>query len=410
MGYKRDVIRGVSWIAVLRFFTRATAFFKTIILARVLVPSQFGAYGVAMLVVGFLEVMTETGVNVFLIQEKDTDAHINSAWIVSIVRGIIIALVIVLSTPLIVNFFHSPESTPLLYTISIVPLLRGFINPSIVKLQKNLNFNLEFRYKFFIFLVDSIVAIAFTLITHNPIGIVIGMIVGVLFEVLLSYRIAKPTPLLQFNSLYIKKIVRRGKWVTASGIFNYLFHNADNIVVGRILGTAPLGAYQIAYSLSILPISEMADVFSRVTFPVYAKTAGDKKRLRIAFVKTQLVITALAVPFGIVLFLFPKEIVHFVLGEKWLGAVVVLPILGVFAVIRTISGSASALFLAVGKQEYVTVATFVSMVGLIVPIVPMVMRYGLWGAALSALIGSLVAMPVFLYYTLKVLKTNDEKH
>jgi len=92
-------------MAVLRAATRALAFIKTVILARILVPSQFGAYGVALLVLGFLEVMTETGVNVLLIQEKETDRYVNSAWIVSIIRGIIISLVIILLTPFIVKFF-----------------------------------------------------------------------------------------------------------------------------------------------------------------------------------------------------------------------------------------------------------------------------------------------------------------
>jgi O-antigen/teichoic acid export membrane protein len=404
VGYTKNAIKGVSWIAVLRASTRVISFLKTIILARILVPSQFGAYGVALLVLGFLEVMTETGVNVLLIQEKEIDKYINSAWIVSIVRGIIISTAIILLTPFIANFFNSQEAKPLLYAMSLVPFLRGFINPSVVKFQKQLNFNMEFRYRFIIFFIDSVVAIGATLIIHNPMGIVIGLVAGVVVEVLLSYKIIQPTPFFQFNRNYIMKIVHRGKWITASGVFNYLFHNADNIVVGRLLGTNSLGVYQIAYSLSILPITEIADVFSRVTFPVYAKIVGDKERLRRAFIKTTVVIALLAIPFGLLLYLFPKDIVLLVLGKKWIAAAPILPILGIFGVIRAISGSNSALFLASGKQEYVTVVTLASFLGLMVPIVPLVQHYGLYGAAISALIGTLVALPFFLYYIWKIFK------
>lgn len=404
MGYTKDAVKGVSWIAVLRASTRAIAFLKTIILARILVPSQFGAYGVALLVLGFLEVMTETGVNVILIQEKETDKYINSAWVVSIIRGAIIALVIILLTPFIVTFFHSPESKDLLYAMSIVPFIRGFINPSIVKFQKQLHFNKEFWYRFSIFMIDSITAIIFTVITHNPIGIIIGLIAGVISEVVLSYIVVNPRPLLQFEKFYMSKLFHKGKWITASGVFNYLFHNADNIIVGRLLGTGSLGVYQVAYSFSILPITEIADVFSRVTFPVFAKIAGDKDRLRTAFIKTIIVVSLLTFPFGIILYVFPKEIVTLVLGEKWLAAASFLPILAVFGVVRGISGSTSALFLAVGKQEYITVVTLFSIVGLIIPIVPLVLAYGMVGAAVSALVGSVVALPVMLYYTLKVFR------
>lgn len=409
MGYTRDAIKGVSWIAVLRVSTRALSFLKIIILARILLPSQFGAYGVALLALGFLEVMTETGINVILVQEKETDKYINSAWIVSIIRGIIISLVIILFTPLIVRFFNSPESAVLLYAVSIVPFLRGFINPSVVKFQKELEFHKEFWYKFSVFSVDAALTVIFTIITRHPIGIVFGLIAGVFLEVILSYMIIKPLPDFTFNREYFMKIIHRGKWITASGIFNYLFHNADNIVVGKLLGTSSLGIYQMAYSFSILPITEIADVFSRVTFTVYTKIAGDRVRLRKAFVKTTLVIAALALPFGLLLYIFPREIVSFVLGEKWAAAVSLLPVLGIFGVIRAISGSSSALFLSVGKQEYVTVVTLVSIVGLTIPIIPLVLRFGILGAAYSALIGSIVALPFFTYYIWRIFSEKNKQ-
>jgi len=406
MGYTRDAIKGISWIAVLRASTRAIAFFKTIILARILVPSQFGAYGVALLVVGFLEVMTETGVNVFLVQERDenVDKHINSAWIVSIIRGAVIMIAIILLTPFIAGFFHSKESLVLLYAISVVPFLRGFINPAIVKFKKQLQFNKEFIYRFSVFFIDSFFAITCSLLLRNPIGIVIGLIAGVLLEILLSFLMVKPIPAIEFNKTYINKIFQRGKWVTASGVFNYLFHNADNIVVGRMLGTASLGVYQIAYSFSILPITEVADVFSQVTFPVYTKIAGDKKRLLTAFIKTQCAIIALAVPFGLILYLYPSQIISLTVGTKWLAAAAILPVLAIFGIVRSISGSSSALFLAVGKQEYITVVTFVSIIGLLLPIVPLVARFGIMGAAFSALIGAFVALPFIIFYVWKVFK------
>ncbi len=409
MGYTRTAVKGVSWITVLRVTTRALSFIKTIVLARVLLPSQFGAYGVALLVLGFLEVMTETGVNVILIQEKETDRYINSAWIVSIIRGIIISLVIIIMAPFIASFFHSPDSIKLLYVIGIVPFLRGFINPSVIKFQKELRFQQEFIYRFTIFFLDASIAIIATLILRDPLGIIIGFIAGVIAEIVLSYIMVKPTPILNINKEYFMKIIHRGKWVTGSGIFNYLFHNADNIIVGRLLGTTSLGIYQMGYSFSMLPITEIADVFARVTFPVYVKISEDKKRLQAAFIKTTLVIALLAIFIGSILILFPKEIVLFVLGDKWMPVIPILPILAVFGVIRAISGSSSALFLAVGKQEYLTIITFISILGLIIPIFPLVLHFGILGAAYSALIGSVVAVPFYYYYSLKIF-TKNERH
>ncbi|MEK7572930.1 MAG: lipopolysaccharide biosynthesis protein [Patescibacteria group bacterium] len=404
MGYTRDAIRGVGWVGLLRLFTRLVSFVRMIILARILSPSQFGIFGVAILATALLEVFTETGVNVILVQEKeDIKKYINSAWIISIVRGVLIALVIFSSAPFIANFFKSPESKILLQIISVVPLIRGFVNPFSVKFQKYLEFHKEFWYRFVIFLVDAIVSISFAFITKNAMSLVFGLIAGALLEVILSFLLIKPVPYLSFNKEYITKIFHRGKWVTLSGIFNYLYHNADNIIVGKILGIASLGLYEMAYRISLLPITEVADVVQKVVFPVYTKISGDKERLRKAFAKTLISVSIFSIPFGITIFLFAKDIVLLLLGAQWVSIIPVLRILSIFGVIRAISGSSSALFLSVSKQEYVTVATFISISGLLITIVPLVLHFGILGAGISALIGTLISVPVFTFYSFKIL-------
>lgn len=405
MGYTKQAIKGISWIGGLRVVTRIVSFLKIAMLARLLTPLQFGAFGVASLALSFLETATETGVNVVLVQEKEgIDKYINAAWVVSIVRGICISLLVFLSAPVIAQFFHASESLFLLQLISVVPLLRGFINPSVVKFQKDLQFKKEFWYRLLVFGVDAVSAVIVTIITRHPSGIVFGLIVGVFFEVLLSFVLAKPTPRLRFEGQYLQKIFHRGKWVTMSGIFNYLFHNGDNVIVGRLLGTGALGFYQLAYSLAILPISEIADVVSKVTFPVYTKISQDRARLKSAFLKTTMIVSFLSLPFGLILFFFPTQIVQIVFGDRWLGMVGVLRVLAIFGVVRAISGSASALFLAVGKQEYVTIVTLVSIFGLAITIIPLVLQYGIVGAAFSALIGAVVAMPFYFFFAQRIIK------
>lgn len=405
MGYTGVTIRGISWVGALRFATRIVAFFRTAILARILSPSQFGAYGVASLVVALLEVVTETGVNVILIQEKESlKKYLNSAWIISIARGFIVGLFILLSAPFVANFFNSKDALPLLMLISIVPVIRGFINPSVIKFQKDLVFHKEFLYRFSIFFVDGATAVVLAFFTKSATSIIFGLIAGVVLEVILSFMVVRPFPFFKFEKEFLKKIVNRGKWVTASGIFNYLFHNLDDIVVGKIMGTTTLGLYEMAYSISTLPITEIADVFSRVTFPVFSRISTDLGRLKNAFLKTILLISLLSIPVGLLLYFFPTEIVTIILGEKWIAIVPALQILGIFGVVRAISGSTSTLFLSVGKQEYVTLVTLISLLTLAVLIIPLVIQFGIVGASLAVLVGSLVPIPIMLYFTLKVLR------
>jgi len=405
VGYFKDTLKGLSWMGALRGAGRLMAVIRIAVLARLLAPQQFGLFAIASLAIALLEMLTETGINVFFIQEKDrVKTYLDTAWMISIVRGFVIFLVLLITAPFIAQFFKNQDAVALLRVISIVPLLRGFINPAEIKFQKKLQFSKEFRFRFFIFLFDGIVAIIAALVTRSVYSLVLGLISGVILEIAISFLFIKPVPKLSFESVKIKKIVGRGKWVTLAGIFNYLFHNGDDIVVGRLMDSYYLGVYQLAYKITSLPIYEAGEVFGKVTFPVYAKIAGDKKRLKKAFIKITLAISALVIPFGLILFLFPKQLVLLLLGDKWLDAVPVIKVLSVFGVIRAIAGSSSALFLAINKQEYVTALTFVSIIGLALTIVPLVNKYGILGAGYSALIGTFLAIPVIGFCLLRIFK------
>lgn len=405
MGYSKAAIKGFSWMGGLRIIIRFVGFLKIVILARLLSPIQFGVYGISTLSLAFLETFTESGINVFLIQHEDNiDDYISTAWIVSIVRGLIISLLIILAAPLIVKFFKSSEAYQLLILISLVPAIRGFINPSVVKFQKQLQFNKEFWLRGILTATEALVSIILVFITRSTVGLIISLIVTAMLEVILSFSLLRPRPRLKFNPGYFKTIVHSGKWMTVAGIFNYLFHQGDDIVVGRLLSPAFLGLYQQAYKISTLPISEVADTFGKVTFPIYTKISGNKIRLRQAFKNVTLGISALTIPLGAVLFFFPEAVISFILGDNWLAAAPALRVLSIFGVVRAISGSASALFLSVKKQQYVSMITFVSILGLAITIIPLVSSFGIFGAGLSALIGSIIALPVISYYLVKVLR------
>lgn len=407
MGYVKLAARGVSWVGALRGFTRVVAFGKIAILTRLLAPEQFGIVGIAILAVSFLEVFTDTGINIFLIQEKEKiDRYVNTAWLVSILRAVFIFLILALAAPLIAGFFGSPEAQSLLVLAGFVALIRGFINPSVVKLQKNLLFKREFYFRFSIFILDAVVAISIALIFKTASSIVWGMVAGALLEVIISHLVIRPRPRFKFEAEKIKTILGRGKWITASRIFEYLFRETDDIAVGRVLNASSLGIYQVAYKISSLPITEVANVVTRVTFPIYVKISHDSTRLKRAFVRVLLAVFVLTVPFGVFLFTLSDPLVTILLGNSydWSEVVPVIKVLALFGVARALTSVTYPLFNSVKKQEYTTYVTLAGVLGLAITILPLVRTYGIVGAGISALIGSLVAVPIAIFFTLRLFK------
>jgi O-antigen/teichoic acid export membrane protein len=392
-GYTKRTIIGVSWMSGFRVVTRIIAFARIIILARILVPSQFGVFGIATMALALLEILTETGINVFLVQEKeDIKRYVNDAWLISIIRGILIAIFIILTAPYVASFFNIQQSIGLLFFISVVPFMRGFINPSEVTFQKELQFNKEFYFRTAIFGLDSLVAIIVSLITHSAVGLVFGLIAGTILEIILSFTIIKPIPTLDFNLQKLKKIFHSGKWVTLFGVFNYAASKGDSMAIGKILGPGPLGIYQIGYTIATMPVSEIADVANRVTFPVYSKISEELQRLKEGFIKTTLLVSAISILLGIIIFFFPRELFILIFGQKWADTMIVLKPLAIYGAIRGISNTASSLFLALGKQKYVAGITFLRFAVLAITIVPFTLSLGLLGAGYSVLLSGIVEL------------------
>lgn len=408
MGFYKQTLKGITWMGALRVVVRLLTFIRLAILARLLSPNEFGLFGIASLVLAFLEIITETGINVFFIQDEgDLNEYLDTAFIVSIIRGILISFLIVLFTPVIIRFFNVPNAKVILNFVALIPLVRGFINPSSVRFQKDLEFNKEFVFRTGIFLADSSVAIFTAFYLKTASSLVWGMFAGVIFEVVVSHLFIKPRPKLNFEKNKFKKVIERGKWVTLSSFLQYLFTNTDSTVVGKIINSTYLGYYQMAYKISTLPITEISNVFYNVTFPVFSKFQNDKERFKKAFVKSTLAIGLITIPVGLIIFFFSKEIVLLLLGNNWIEVEKPLKILSIYGILRAVFAEVPAVFLALKKQEYVAISTLISVFGISISIIPLVKNYGILGASYSALIGVGLAIPIMLYYLHKLLWKNE---
>ncbi len=406
MGYRKIALTGMSWMMSLNIIAGVLSVIKIAIVARLLAPQDFGVLGIALLSLALMELLTETGINVVLIQPgRELASYIDSAWVVSIVRGIIISALLIILSPLVANFFHSPKSLMVLLILSLVPFIRGFINPTEIIFQKELKFHYEFVFRVLIFAVDAFVSILLVLITKSVLSLVFGMIAGVLFELLVSFVLIKPIPKLNFNREYLSEIFHKGKWVTFYGLFNYVGQNADDIFVGRILGAYTLGIYQLAYKIGTFTVTEITDVVNQVFFPLYSKMFQEKKNLVKVFLNSTFVLSIVVIPISLIIFFFPREVIMILLGSKWLSAVTVLKVLVLYGMLRSIVGYPSSLFLAMSQQKYVAYMTFVRATILCILIVPLIYNFGVLGAAYAAIISVIAEIPMVLYLLIKVFNT-----
>lgn len=405
MGYFRDGLKGISWMGILRALIRVLTIVKLGIVARILSANDLGIYGLALLMLSLFEILSETGINVFLIQELyPFKKYLNSAFAVSIIRGTLISILLLISAKFISSYFNSPDSLIYILLISFVPFIKGFINPSIVKLQKELKFSKEFLIRILIFFTDSVVAIVWTIVNRNATGLIAGMICGALVELLMSHIFIKPTPHLNFDINKVRYILRRGKWVTLGGIIQYVYLNIDNFIVAKIFGSSFLGLYQMSNKISTIPVTEVSDVLNKVTFPIFMKLSFDINRLKKAYFKTIFSMGLFLTFISLILYFYTYEIVLFVLGDSWISIVSVVKILAFYALVRSILNENIPLYYSVKKQEYFTYTALASILIIAVGMFPLMKVYGIRGIAYSMLFGTLLTIPIHSIFVYKIFK------
>jgi lipopolysaccharide exporter len=403
MGYKNKAIKSISWMSLLQLFTRFISIIKIAIIARILTPFDIGIFGIIVLVIGMTEIFSEFGIQTFLIQyKKNISVYVDSAWVFQLIRGIILfVIILILSFPVSV-FFKEKSLIVLLWIAALNPLIKGFENIYVVNFQKELYFNKEFIYRLLVVFSDFIFALLITLIFHSAIGLVGGMLAASCVGIAYTWIAIKEKPSFSFDLKKIKQILHFGKWLNLNSILYYVINVTDSLTIGRFFGPSSLGFYQVGQKFSFTPMQEIADIFGKVSFPVYSKISGDLTRLKNAYFKTLVVLVLIELFIAIFLFIFSKEVILFLLGSKWIQTEQIFKVFIVYGFISSVVGTNGALFLSVGKQDLLTKLNFVRLIVVIFLVPLFVIKFSTVGAIYALVISLLVVLPISGVFTAKL--------
>ena len=395
MGYKKIAVTGFGWMTLLRISGRGLTIAKTAILARILSPVDFGQFGAAALSLSLFEVLTETGVNQALIySDKKVEELVNPAWTVAIVRGVIISILIGLSAWPVSIFFSDSNLIKLILVLSLVPLIKGFINPMTVEFIKELQFEKETIFRLTLLIIDGLTTIISAVFLKSALAFAIAMIIAGAAEVILSFLYFKIRPRLSFSREYLAEIMNYGKWVTLSGIGYWFSTELDDFVAGKAFGMKTLGIYQAAYKISTLPVTEIAGSVNQVSFPVMSKLKEDRLKFWKIFMGSIGVIGGIGMIGGLVLWIWPSEVVLILLGDKWLETVPLIRILAVFGMVRSVESGIQPVFLATGRPKVATIGNFIKVITLILGLL-LLSPFGIEGIAWAALLSGMGVIPYY---------------
>lgn len=386
-------VSGGIWVFIARISDKGLGLIRLIILARVLAPDDFGLMGIALLAMSTLATFSQTGFNAALVQtKKNIEEYLDTAWTVQIIRGMVLSGLLLATAPLVATFFDTPKATAIVRVIAITVLLQGFTNIGVVYFRKELEFNKQFIYQSSGTVADLSVAIPAALILRSVWALVFGLLAGAIVRLIMSYAIHPYRPKIQFEPGKARELFGFGKWVFGSAIVLFLLIQGDDILVGKILGVAALGFYQMAYRLSNLPATEITNVISQVTFPVYSKLQDNLPKLREAYFKTLQLTTFVAIPLATGILVLAPEFTKIFLGDKWIPIIIPLQILCIFGAIRSIGATMGSLYKSVGKPYITFYNNLVKLFVLAIIIYPLTKYYGLIGVSLAITIPTVIQL------------------
>lgn len=347
-----NIIHGAFLAIAMRWTDRLIGLISTVILARVLVPADFGVIATASLVIALADVLLEMGVYVVLMQNKHPSvAHYNTAWTIRFIQTSIMTAVVLIAAPYAAEYFNNPELTPVIRVLALTFVLEGLENIWIINLQKEQQYARDFRFMFTKRFVGFAITIAGALATHSYWALVAGTLGGRLTGVILSYVMHPNRP--RFSLEKFREIFSMSQWVWVRSIANYFQTRLHQIVVASRESSAVMGTYTLAGEISAMPTTELLAPLNRVLFPVFVKVKDDLTELKRIYLLSQSVQALIGIPAGVGVALVAHEIVLLMLGTKWLAAVPFVEILAYLGCLTAITSSGYYVLTTLGKFKIV---------------------------------------------------------
>lgn len=377
----------------LNISNRILGLVRTAIIARLLAPDDFGLFGIALLTHSVIEVFSMFGLTSALVRHpKDIAPYLDTAWIISFLRGLVVGVFMVLVAPLVAAFFKEPAATDLIRILALTSVFTGFYNPAVVNLRRHLEFGRVFVLSIIPSFVDIAVSLVIAFLYRTPLALVVGLVARAGATLVLQYVMMPYLPRLRFDKARARELLSYGKWITGTTILRFLYGQGDDIVVGRLLGTASLGLYQIGYKYSNLPTTEITRVLQVVALPAYAKLQSDAARLRKAFTESLGSTALVSIAFAGYIWVITPDFVQLVLGARWLEVIPVMRLLAIWGAIESVSEIPIALFEAVGRPKLGTRRMLVKTLVLAALIYPMLVWWGLRGVCIAVLVSAVPAL------------------
>jgi lipopolysaccharide exporter len=347
---EEKAIRGIGWTFLTLAGSRLVQIAGTVVLARLLVPADFGLVALGLTISILLGLLASLGLGGVFVVERELDERAKGTYLtLFLVMGASFALLMAALAPLAARFFGDERLTGVVVGLSAMVFFSGGLNWFYEAVMQR---ELEFRKRFVAQMVQAVSysgsAIALAALGAGVWSLVVGQLIGAAAYAAALVSLAPYRVRPAFDSRAAGAGLREGRGFLVQGVTTFAAQNVDFLVIGRVLGAVQLGFYSMAYRLGELPNWFISESVAKVTFPGFARMRHRGEDVAPAFLSALGLVAFATCPLGVVLSAAAEPLTLVVFGERWEGMIGPLTVLGIWAAVRPLRGTAGWFLNSVG--------------------------------------------------------------
>ena len=400
---KQKTFSGLVWTFLESFSVQVFGFIQGIILARLLMPSDYGLIAMTGVFFAVSYALVDTGFTSALIRKKDrTDIDYSTVYVTNVVLSFILCVILCLSSPLIADFYKEPELRPIVCVNAFLLFFGSFIAVQGARLSIQLDFKLKSRITVISTVSTGIISIILAYLGFGVWSLILPNFFSVLMRGILYWIYQRWFPGFQFSWKVYKEFFSYGSKLMLTSLINAVYGNVYSLVIGKFYSSAHLGYYTKGHSYASLPTSVLSGILYKVTFPVLSKIQDDDVRLEYVYRKMIRVAAYIVFPLMILLFVLARPLVLVLITEKWADCIIYIQILCFAMMWNPIHSLNLNLLFVKGRSElFLKLEVVKKIIGVVILCVTIPL--GLVAMCYGQIISSVLFLIINTYYTGKLI-------
>ncbi|MDA8982564.1 oligosaccharide flippase family protein [Gammaproteobacteria bacterium] len=398
-----DIRKNAQWLFLLSCSEIAVQSVLKIILAFMLSPDALGVVGFALILIGFLQSMSQTGVYAALIQQRNiVEDYLDTGWSLEIVRGFILFVAIYSVSPWYVEYMlgvENREYQAVIQLLAVTVFIDATKNIGIVLFDKEINFKQVLKLQISGLIVRTFAILMLTLYLKSYWGIVFGTVIGSLTIFFMSYVVSDYRPKFNIELSKCKELLGFGGWVFAYTIVGYLVLKMAEVFALKYEGIAELAIFQMGFFMAMLMRNSISEIQNRIIFPLVSSFKLDSEKIEKLYIESVELSLFFYLPSGLGLAILSESIVKIMFTEQWISVANILPVLAVAGIFASLVRVIEQFYKGFGVPQYLLVFMIINILVFVVCIT-LVFDHTLAGISYSFLVAMILQFGFIFIHSL----------